>query len=487
MTSKREIAGLFFLASACLSASVISAAASVVDTPCISFESPVQASLIASGSCTLSVRACPDAQSIRLNVRYGLSNGKSDTLVDLGTIAQPPFKLVWNTADIPNQLFKGMVFSADAIKKNKTHQYARMEGIFLYNKSRSAPAHPAAILSDLKKTPLFIDTLIRGRDSIFVRVSGKYAEGELLFTVLVVDRLFSSNLSKDKMATAGVEALLGPGTSKTPFPTEKSVIVVIPLLDKPYRLLYKNDIDPDGKFDISMSSAEYPYQTTVKKADGKGYRIDVSVPKEVFGGAMPDSLACNILVKVLDKEGQLHISSLCGAEGNSAYCPLLWTEIKRGKRGFPSNALLVFGAGFLVGIALIAAGKRAYSLVFGNTVDFNKFELGIEDKKTMEAIYDFIEQNVTKKEFSIHDTAIGLSLTGPKIDGFLRKYTGKSFKLFVMKSRVEIAKERLRSSHAGQTSVADSCGFKNVDEMTKFFKLFYRTTPAFYRRENQVA
>ena len=62
-----------------------------------------------------------------------------------------------------------------------------------------------------------------------------------------------------------------------------------------------------------------------------------------------------------------------------------------------------------------------------------------------------------------------------------------SFKRFVMKSRLEIAKERLRSSHASQAAVADSCGFKNVDEMAKYFQKFCGTTPSFYRRENQVA
>jgi transcriptional regulator GlxA family with amidase domain len=56
-----------------------------------------------------------------------------------------------------------------------------------------------------------------------------------------------------------------------------------------------------------------------------------------------------------------------------------------------------------------------------------------------------------------------------------------------MKSRVEIAKERLRSSHASQAAVADSCGFKNLEEMAKYFQKFCRTSPSLYRRENQVA
>ena len=476
---------LFFAALTCFPALVISA--TILDPHCIFFDSPLQTTLIASSTCTLSVHACPEAQSVHLNVRYELSNGKTDTTVDLGTIAQPPFKLVWNTAGIPNQLFKGMVFSAEAAFKNGPRQSARVEGIFLYNKPRGASPRPPIVLSELKKTPLFIDTLFAGSDSIFIRMLGKCADGGLLFTLLVVDPLFSSTAGHDKMAGMGAELLLDPSMTKTPFPAEKNLIVVVPLSDKPYRVIYKNLIGPDGKFDLLKSLADYPYQTNVKKSDGKGYRIDISVPKEVFGGTMPESLSCNILAKIIDKNGNELVSSLCESSGESAYCPLLWTEIKRGKPGFASNALFVFGVGFLAGLALILVGKWLYELIFRNTVDFNKFELGVEDKKIMEAIYDYIERNVTKKDLAVHGAAIELNLSGPKIDAFLKKYTGKSFKLYVTKSRVEIAKERLRSSHAGQSTVADSCGFKNLEEMVKCFKKFYRTTPALYRRENQVA
>ena len=485
MIRKRVLVRLFIAALTCFPVFVFSATA--IDPHCISFESPLQTAVIASSTCTLSVHACAEAQSVDLNVRYELSNGKTDTTVDLGTIAQPPFKLVWNTVGIPNQLFKGMAFSAEAAFKNGTRQSARVEGIFLYNKPRGASPQPPIILSELTKTPLFIDTLFAGPDSIFIRMLGKYTDGGLLFTLLVVDPLFSSAAGNDKMAGMGAELLLDPAMIKTPFPAEKSLIVVVPLSDKPYRVIYKSLIGPDGKFDLSKDLADYPYQTNVKKADGKGFRIDINVPKEVFGGTMPESLSCNILAKVLDKKGNELVSSLCEASGESAYCPLLWTEIKRGKPGFASNALFVFGVGFLGGLALMLVGNRLYALIFRNTVDFNKFELGVEDKKIMEGIYDYIERNVTKKDLAVRDAVIELNLSEPKIDAFLKKYTGKSFRLYVMKSRVEIAKERLRSSHAGQSTVADSCGFKNLEEMIKCFKKFYRTTPALYRRENQVA
>jgi transcriptional regulator GlxA family with amidase domain len=56
-----------------------------------------------------------------------------------------------------------------------------------------------------------------------------------------------------------------------------------------------------------------------------------------------------------------------------------------------------------------------------------------------------------------------------------------------MALRIEIAKERLRSSHSSVASIAESCGFKNVSEMEKYFSKFCRITPLKYRKENQVA
>ena len=456
------------------------------DQNCISFESPARGALITANSCTLSIRACTYVESVHLFVRFGLPDGKSDSLLDLGTISEPPFKMVWNTSDVPNQLFKGMAFSLDAVLKNDTHLAGRQEGIFLYTRPLISQG-PAFTASGGEKTLLFVDTIFSGRDSIFVRVLGNWNSRGLHFTVLVIDPFFSCAAPKDKMASMGVEALLDPLMSRTPFPTEKNIMVVAPLWDKPYRLMYKPEYGPDGKFDYTITTAEYPFQTTVKKAEGKGYRIDIGVPKEVLGGVMPDSIGFNILVKVLDKEGRLHIASLNNIGDNRAYCHLLWTTIKRDRHVLYSGALYLLAAGFLGGLFCFFGGKYLYSLAVNRTVDFNAFELSEEEKQTIEAIYNYIEHSVTKKDLQLHDVALGLDMPGQKVEAFIKKYNGKSFKQFIMKSRVEIAKERLRSSHASQTSVADSCGFKNIEEMAKYFQKFCRTTPSLYRRENQVA
>ena len=51
---------------------------------------------------------------------------------------------------------------------------------------------------------------------------------------------------------------------------------------------------------------------------------------------------------------------------------------------------------------------------------------------------------------------------------------------------IEIAGERLRSSHFSETSIAASCGFSGMGELEKYFKKFCRTTPYKFREEYQV-
>jgi transcriptional regulator GlxA family with amidase domain len=64
--------------------------------------------------------------------------------------------------------------------------------------------------------------------------------------------------------------------------------------------------------------------------------------------------------------------------------------------------------------------------------------------------------------------------------------TGMSFKNYVMYLRTEIVCERLRSSHSSEVSIAETCGFKNVNEMERFFQKFHHTTPYNFRKTQQI-
>jgi transcriptional regulator GlxA family with amidase domain len=80
-----------------------------------------------------------------------------------------------------------------------------------------------------------------------------------------------------------------------------------------------------------------------------------------------------------------------------------------------------------------------------------------------------------------------VSMPPKKLALLVTRATGMNFQTYVMFARIEIAKERLRSSHASEESIAEACGFANVNEMEKYFIRFCHVTSAKFRAEQQVA
>jgi AraC-like DNA-binding protein len=461
------------------------AAGAANDSNCVSFEYPVLGAVIKSSACTVLVKTCPSIESVKLSAHCRQDNGLSDTILDLGTIDQPPFQWIWNIADVPNQLI-GMGFTAKGRLKNGSTIVMKQEGVFLYNKP--APYKSLNVSgSTVRASLLWCDTLRLTKAPIILRISGGANAKEMRLTVLVADPLFSVASTNEKQPDARVEALVDWRRTREPLPSEKTLIIVVPLNKKPMLLSY-NKIDagknPAG---FAVDTAQYGFPTKVKMVDGKGYRIDIRIPSRLLGGVMPDSFYCNVVATINDSEGKSIAVAMNGATGAAAYCPLTWATLHRLQAGPLNDArssfLLSFCAGIIItlalGLPLAARRRRAFVA--------NLSRLSEEEKRKAQGTYQLIEQRITQKKLSLRGVAKSLSLSGWKIEALLKKFSGQSFKKFVMASRVELAKERLRCSHASERAIADSCGFKNVDEMKKYFLKRCGTTPKKYRRDNQVA
>ncbi len=456
------------------------------ESPCLIFEKPIRQSIVCSPSCTISIAACSEIESIHLSACFFPGSGMTDTILDLGTISQPPFKLIWNISEIPNQLFRGMGFSANAVYKNRKHRTFRHDGIFLYatpQKNQEATLSPSAD----EPTLFFTDTLPSKGLPMVLSVHGNWNEKEIHFTVLVIDPSFSMSMQNNVLSRLGVELCIDPLLSRSPYPTESSLIVWFPLVNKPFRYIYRKADAPDGGWGFSIDSVQFPHPATIKTAEGSGYGLDITLPRGMFGKEMPESISCNILMKVLDRNGQINTISINRAGSSlEAYCPLRWVTLHRTPTGFFDNNLYVFLGSFGMGCIVAVIGSLLVLAEAKRTVTLDSLTLSEEDKQTAKAIARFIEQNVTKKDLSLSEISRNVEISGSKIERHLKKYHGLPFKRYIMKSRVEIAKERLRSSHASEASVAESCGFKNVDEMEKGFFKYCRTTPLKYRKDNQV-
>ena len=458
-----------------------------VDSSCVIFETPRYGSIIKSPTCTLSLSTCPNVESIHLTARFFPGSGIMDTILDLGTITQPPFKLIWNIAELPNQLFRGMWFVADAAFKNGKHMIVRQDGVFLY--PRHVSAKEVTLPSSAEQQKLFfIDTLPSIEASVIIlNVSGNWNSQGLHFTVLVIDPSFSMAVPKEKLPELGVVVCIDPFMTKSAYPTKATLIISFPLLSKPMRFIYNKVNDQKGIMNFTVDTMDFPYPATIKTAEGKGYGLDITLPRGAFNNEMPESLLCNILMKVADRHGRISIISSNRVSSREALSPLLWTTIRRTQGGFLRNPLYVFLACFGGGALLAFVGGYAILSRSGKTVAFNKIALSEEDKQLAKTAYGYLEKNMTNKDMTLSVVARELSISGSKIESLIKKYNNLSFKKYLMHARVEIAKERLRSSHASESSIAESCGFKSIDEMEKSFVKLCHTTPFKYRSDNQVA
>jgi AraC family transcriptional regulator len=86
-------------------------------------------------------------------------------------------------------------------------------------------------------------------------------------------------------------------------------------------------------------------------------------------------------------------------------------------------------------------------------------------------------------ELSLDKMAETAGLSTAHFSQMFRKSTGESPHQFVLRHRVERAKEMLRASEARVLDVAVACGFKTQQHFARIFRQICGTSPTEYRRE----
>jgi len=296
-----------------------------------------------------------------------------------------------------------------------------------------------------------------------------------------------STQSQESLSETGIDVCLDPFLLRHPYPSDSIVMLTIPLNGMPFLSLYKAVWSADGSFNIPFSKSPVSCIYDIRKDDMKGFGVTFSVSRDLLAGSVPDSFGCNILVKIPgDNDHPVRIA-WNNMSGTNAYSPFLWGTVRLSPRPIYQYLLVQWLASFIAGLAVAFMAGFGFSLLKKRERTFEQFEQSEEEKKLSDNTYQFIEENITRKDISLHWVAQKLDLQASQIERLIKKYKGKSFKDYIMFLRVEIAKERLRSSHASEKSIAESCGFKNVSEMEKYFSRFCRVTPYRFRKANQVA
>ncbi|MFP4417612.1 MAG: helix-turn-helix domain-containing protein [Chitinispirillaceae bacterium] len=453
---------------------------------CVTFQNPPQATSLETGVCTLSVEACEQIEEVTFYADYLSRDGINREELKVATISRAPFKFLWDVTSLPNQLYEGMTISAIAVDEEGTEERLVRGGIFLTHEKIHHPKYYISYAPHQDVKTVEPITLLSSLGSATARAFISWNSNDLVFYVDVEDRLFYSDLPKQKYSQLGIEILIDPLLTRSPFPSKNTLKFVIPLNGKPLLEKVVTNIDGNKSFELVKTQSEVSFPATVKKEDFKGYSISFRVPKTHFGDKIPQTFGLNIIAKAIDSNADIQKMSWVQQNAQYIYSPFVWGTARLQERPLFSNPLYLWLTSFFLGFLIGAGIMMLFSSLRHKKNSLHKFELSQEDKRAYSAILNIIENNITKKNLVLEKVSQQTRIPTRRINALMKKNQNEDFDSFVMRSRVEIAKERLRSSHSSETSVAALCGFRSVEEMEKQFRRFASTTPYRFREEHQV-
>ncbi|HEX2955847.1 MAG TPA: helix-turn-helix domain-containing protein [Chitinispirillaceae bacterium] len=440
-------------------------------------------------ACTLAVESdCKNLKSVEFQALYYSVESDTPSILSLGTLTRKPYKIVWNILSIPNQYYSGVELIAIGTSSDNHTFATRRDGVFFLHNPRLhySEEFPYEYSGTKDITDGGIE-LESPRSAVKITFSMYWNEKDISFILNVTDPLFYANIDRELLAGMGMEILIDPTHLKKPYPDKSTIMYAIPLFGKPMQIMYKPSIDKTGRFNLDATSEPCELNFSVSKNDFKGYSIVCSIPISLFGATKPDSLTCNIVAKTLDANNVIHRASWVKVnQAFEAYSPALWGTVQFKAKPIVKNRLLVFGISFLIGltvfllyILLLKLSKKPHKQL--------KFERNEAEQQLFDQIKTIFEEKMFQKNITVDQLAKGLNLAPQKLNDLLKKFTGMSSQLYLMYCRVEVAKERLRSSHWNEVAIAEASGFQNASEMEKYFIKFNKITPYKFRQEQQIS
>jgi AraC family transcriptional regulator len=142
--------------------------------------------------------------------------------------------------------------------------------------------------------------------------------------------------------------------------------------------------------------------------------------------------------------------------------------------GFPSGQLFLDAIEQALAVALV----QGYAVRRPSPVMFRGGLGPARLRRVMELV-----DSRTDGDLTLEEMAGSVKLSVAHFSQMFHKSTGQSPHQFVLRHRVERAKEILRSAHVGILDVALSCGFKTQQHFARVFRQICGVSPTEYRRE----
>lgn len=122
------------------------------------------------------------------------------------------------------------------------------------------------------------------------------------------------------------------------------------------------------------------------------------------------------------------------------------------------------------------ANSRNQRLLSTYTVDFATFD----DYDKMKLIYEYVQKNFAEK-ISLEDVSNVANMTSISFNRFIKKRTGKTFVNYINDIRIGYAARWLVEKDMSISEIAFKCGFNNIANFNRSFKVIKNRTPSQYR------
>jgi len=103
----------------------------------------------------------------------------------------------------------------------------------------------------------------------------------------------------------------------------------------------------------------------------------------------------------------------------------------------------------------------------------------------MNDVYGFLMKNFTR-EISLAEVAGVAAMNPNAFCRFFKSRTQKSLVQFINEIRIGHACKLLNNNNFSITQIAYDCGFNNVSNFNRFFKIVKQTSPREYRKELEL-
>ena len=142
--------------------------------------------------------------------------------------------------------------------------------------------------------------------------------------------------------------------------------------------------------------------------------------------------------------------------------------------GFPSGSLFLDS----VEQALASALVDGYAMP---SLSVRKHRSGLGPAR-LRKIREFVHAKI-EDELTLHEMAHAVGLSTAHFSQMFRKSTGETPHHFVLRQKVERAKEMLRTAEGRILDIAIACGFKTQQHFARVFRKFCGGSPTEYREE----